>query len=134
MSNFSPSCDWGIEAKRVLRIGNNCIQLKWNTSVVAFRCRFASDSVNSLFGLNGASCRGASVEDSDPSPAPSASVINPAVAGPDPSGSPAVGVCYEAARGGGGDLDVKEETLSSEEELLCACEVGGYQRAPVDPG
>lgn len=44
--------------------------------------------------------------------------VLPAVAGPDPSGSPAVGVCYEAARGGGGDLDVKEERLSSEEELL----------------
>lgn len=90
-----------------------------------------------LSRATGVGCHGASVEGSDPSPAPSASVVNPVVAGPGLSGSPAVGVCvsYEAAPGGGGGLDVmeQEETLSSE-ELLWGSEEGACLQAPVGPG
>lgn len=72
-------------------------------------------------------CHGASGEDSDQSPAPSASVINPAVAGPGLGGSPAVGVCVCCAAVQGGGVDVREE-------LLCVFEAGGCQQAPVGPG
>lgn len=78
-------------------------------------------------------CHGASGEDSDQSPAPSASVINPAVAGPGLGGSPAAGVCVCCAAVQGGGVDVREETLRSE-ELLCVFEAGGCQQALVGPG